>query len=61
MEKGEASSSVLSFLSQLRYEHLVAGTAGGVTSALVTHPLDLIKLRLAGLYTAHTITSHVLL
>jgi solute carrier family 25 folate transporter 32 len=39
--------SPLSFLSQLRYEHLVAGVAGGVTSSLVTHPFDLIKLRLA--------------
>jgi solute carrier family 25 folate transporter 32 len=31
----------------LRYEHLVAGIAGGVTSTLITHPFDLIKLRLA--------------
>ncbi|CAI8005609.1 hypothetical protein GBAR_LOCUS4317 [Geodia barretti] len=38
----------LSFLSQLRYRHLVAGVAGGVTATLLTHPFDLIKLRLAG-------------
>jgi hypothetical protein len=37
----------LSFLSQLRYRHLVAGVAGGVTATLLTHPFDLIKLRLA--------------
>ena len=40
--------SSLSFSSQLRYRHLVAGVAGGVTSSLLTHPFDLIKLRLAG-------------
>jgi solute carrier family 25 folate transporter 32 len=40
----------LSFLSQLRYRHLVAGVAGGVTATLLTHPFDLIKLRLAGMY-----------
>ncbi|XP_039269907.2 solute carrier family 25 member 32-like [Styela clava] len=30
-----------------RYEHLVAGLSGGVTSTLVLHPLDLIKIRFA--------------
>lgn len=29
----------------IRYEHLVAGVSGGVTSTLVLHPLDLIKIR----------------
>ena len=47
MEESEATSG-LPFFSQLRYEHLVAGMMGGVTSTLVTHPFDLIKLRLAG-------------
>ena len=37
-----------SFLSGIRYEHLVAGVTGGVVSTLVTHPFDLIKLRFAG-------------
>ena len=32
----------------IRYEHLVAGVSGGVTSTLVLHPLDLIKIRLQG-------------
>lgn len=38
-----------SFVSRLRYEHLVAGLTGGVVSTLVTHPFDLIKLRFAGI------------
>lgn len=29
--------------------HLVAGISGGVTSALVLHPLDLVKIRFQGL------------
>ena len=29
----------------LRYEHLVAGLAGGVMSTLVLHPLDVLKIR----------------
>lgn len=32
----------------VRYEHLLAGVSGGVTSTLVLHPLDLIKIRLQG-------------
>jgi solute carrier family 25 folate transporter 32 len=35
-------------LSHVRYEHLVAGISGGVTSTLILHPLDLIKIRFAG-------------
>ncbi|XP_064484967.1 solute carrier family 25 member 32-like [Ornithodoros turicata] len=34
-------------LPQVRYEHLLAGVTGGVTSTLVLHPLDLLKIRLA--------------
>ncbi|KAH7972317.1 mitochondrial folate transporter/carrier [Rhipicephalus sanguineus] len=34
-------------LPQVRYEHLIAGISGGVTSTLVLHPLDLLKIRLA--------------
>lgn len=33
--------------SQIKYEHLVAGISGGVTSTLILHPLDVIKIRLA--------------
>ncbi|XP_037946100.1 mitochondrial folate transporter/carrier [Teleopsis dalmanni] len=33
--------------SHVKYEHLVAGISGGVTSTLVLHPLDLIKIRFA--------------
>ena len=39
------SPSVTRFI---RYEHLVAGVSGGVTSTLVLHPLDLIKIRFQG-------------
>lgn len=34
--------------SHVKYEHLVAGVSGGVTSTLILHPLDLIKIRFAG-------------
>lgn len=34
--------------SHVKYEHLVAGISGGVTSTLILHPLDLIKIRFAG-------------
>ena len=51
-EAAEKSSSIqsfsASFLSGLRYEHLIAGLTGGVLSTLITHPFDLIKLRFAG-------------
>ncbi|XP_057665625.1 mitochondrial folate transporter/carrier-like [Diorhabda carinulata] len=37
----------VSLLSQLKYEHLIAGISGGVTSTLILHPLDVIKIRFA--------------
>jgi hypothetical protein len=37
-----------SYVSHVRYEHLVAGISGGVASTLILHPLDLIKIRFAG-------------
>lgn len=33
---------------QIKYEHLVAGVAGGVISTSILHPLDTIRTRLAG-------------
>jgi len=36
-----------SFLSGVRYEHLLAGVSGGVISTCVLHPLDLLKIRFA--------------
>lgn len=39
------SSSIGSLFSHVKIEHLVAGTAGGVASTLVLHPLDLVKVR----------------
>lgn len=35
------------WLAHVKYEHLVAGISGGVTSTLLLHPLDLIKIRFA--------------
>lgn len=37
----------VTFLSHVKYEHLVAGISGGLTSTLILHPLDLIKIRFA--------------
>lgn len=34
--------------TQIKYEHLVAGVAGGLISSAILHPLDTIKTRLAG-------------
>lgn len=34
-------------LNQIKYEHLIAGISGGVTSTLILHPLDVIKIRFA--------------
>ena len=39
----------VSFLSGLKYEHFVAGLTAGLVPTLITHPLDLIKLRFAGM------------
>ena len=37
----------INFLHHIKYEHLVAGLAGGLTSTLILHPLDVIKIRFA--------------
>lgn len=42
------SKPQLTFFDGIRYEHLVAGLAGGVASTLITHPFDLTKIRFAG-------------
>lgn len=34
-------------LKNIKYEHLLAGVTGGVTSTLILHPLDLLKIRFA--------------
>jgi len=34
--------------AHVKYEHLLAGISGGVTSTIILHPLDLIKIRFAG-------------
>lgn len=43
-----SSGRKMSLFSHVKYEHLVAGVSGGVTSTLILHPLDLIKIRFAG-------------
>ena len=50
----KAETLPVSFLSGIKYEHLVAGMTGGVMSTLITHPFDLIKLRFAGMFMNHT-------
>ncbi|XP_026275625.1 mitochondrial folate transporter/carrier [Frankliniella occidentalis] len=45
---GSASAAgVKGVFSHMKYEHLIAGVSGGVTSSVVLHPLDLIKVRFA--------------
>lgn len=39
-----------SVFSHVKYEHLLAGVSGGAISTLILHPLDLMKIRFAGLY-----------
>lgn len=39
-----------SMFDHVKVEHMVAGFTGGVASTLVLHPLDLLKIRFAGLY-----------
>ncbi|KAL1464849.1 hypothetical protein WDU94_004460 [Cyamophila willieti] len=34
-------------LKNIKYEHLIAGVTGGVTSTIILHPLDLLKIRFA--------------
>ena len=41
------NSSPFSWVRHLKYEHMVAGVSGGVTSTIVLHPLDLLKVRYA--------------
>ena len=36
------------FLSGVKLSHFFGGLCGGVVATLITHPFDLIKLRLAG-------------
>jgi len=45
--KRDQKSVFSSLMASLQYEHLVAGVAGGVSSTLILHPLDLIKIRFA--------------
>lgn len=46
-QETSATPQRISFISQIKYEHMVAGLSGGVTSTLILHPLDLIKIRFA--------------
>lgn len=48
--KTNGSTRKTNLFSHIRYEHMVAGFSGGVTSTLILHPLDLIKIRFAGMY-----------
>lgn len=48
--KSNGPTRKVTLFSQVKYEHMVAGISGGVTSTLILHPLDLIKIRFAGKY-----------
>lgn len=37
----------MNIFQHVKYEHLVAGISGGVTSTVILHPLDLLKIRFA--------------
>ncbi|GFY51272.1 hypothetical protein TNIN_386141 [Trichonephila inaurata madagascariensis] len=39
--------SPINLFAHIKFEHLLAGVSGGVTSTLVLHPLDLLKIRFA--------------
>ncbi|KAF8763643.1 Mitochondrial folate transporter/carrier like protein [Argiope bruennichi] len=39
--------SPINLFAHIKFEHLLAGISGGVTSTLVLHPLDLLKIRFA--------------
>lgn len=39
-------------------EHLISGVSGGTISTLILHPLDLIKLRFAGIATELVNNTH---
>ncbi|GFS34468.1 hypothetical protein TNIN_397712 [Trichonephila inaurata madagascariensis] len=40
-------NSSINLFAHIKYEHLLAGIGGGVTSTLALHPLDLLKIRFA--------------
>lgn len=44
---GKLPSSKDNLFKNIKYEHLVAGISGGITSTLILHPLDVIKIRFA--------------
>lgn len=46
--KSNTSNRKNGLFAHVKYEHMVAGVSGGVTSTLILHPLDLIKIRFAG-------------
>lgn len=41
------SQQPFNLMDHVKYEHMIAGVSGGVTSTLVLHPLDLLKVRFA--------------
>lgn len=48
MKSSQNHSSGVTLFKHVKYEHLVAGVTGGVTSTVLLHPLDLLKIRFAG-------------
>lgn len=48
--KNHSNGNSISLLSHVKYQHLLAGMSGGAISTLILHPLDLMKIRFAGMY-----------
>lgn len=46
-----------SLFEHVKIEHMVAGFTGGVASTLILHPLDLLKIRFAGMKIHFNFTS----
>ncbi|XP_055609431.1 mitochondrial folate transporter/carrier [Uranotaenia lowii] len=44
---GTGTGAKFNWMAHVKYEHLMAGVSGGVTSTILLHPLDLIKIRFA--------------
>lgn len=47
MQTTSTTNKYFIWLENVKFEHLVAGIAAGMTSTLVLHPLDLLKVRFA--------------
>lgn len=49
-----SNNNGLGILNHIKYEHLLAGVSGGAISTLILHPLDLMKIRFAGIWNCNS-------